>query len=324
MESLYREKLRDRQAAEAGSDPKERGPNGETSSCTRPKRQPLRRKAARAGDANGPELAARRIDVGLAEKPLPRRAERRGADVAAIGPCGFQNYRPAVLAGNVEAARKRRLAASAAGRTYQEQLEYERKSGINTGGRGFSPGSAPRGAGPPGASGGPPPPDQDEDIIVAGLVGGGGGGLTALVFAAREGDRESARLLLDAGADVNQTTEYGWTPLLPRRTTDTTARDVFDRARRRCEPGEQRRVESPLSFTDTAHRRGDYPVPKPTGPSRVHPDPARQGANPNARSRTTRVSRTISRMQWFFRVRRDPVRARGTIERHELLKLLLK
>jgi ankyrin repeat protein len=42
----------------------------------------------------------------------------------------------------------------------------------------------------------------------------GGGGLTPLVFAAREGDLESAKLLLDAGAPIDQVTEYGWTPLL--------------------------------------------------------------------------------------------------------------
>src|SRR6185503_6502200 len=80
---------------------------------------------------------------------------------------------------------------------------------------------------------------NDSDVVVAGLVGRGGGGLTALVFgrprglqtrarltrrggggltalvfAAREGDLESAKLLVAAGADINQTTEYGWTPLL--------------------------------------------------------------------------------------------------------------
>src|SRR6185369_2196634 len=57
-------------------------------------------------------------------------------------------------------------------------------------------------------------PDDDSEVIVAGLVGSGGGGLTPLVFAAREGDIDSAKMLLDAGADVNQQTEYGWTPLL--------------------------------------------------------------------------------------------------------------
>jgi ankyrin repeat protein len=41
-----------------------------------------------------------------------------------------------------------------------------------------------------------------------------GGGLTALIFAARQGDLETARILVEAGADVNQTSRYGWTPLL--------------------------------------------------------------------------------------------------------------
>jgi len=41
-----------------------------------------------------------------------------------------------------------------------------------------------------------------------------GGGLTPLVFAARENCIECARELVEAKADVNQTTRYGWTPLL--------------------------------------------------------------------------------------------------------------
>ncbi len=41
-----------------------------------------------------------------------------------------------------------------------------------------------------------------------------GGELTALVYAARSGAIDTARVLLEAGADVNQTTRYGWSPLL--------------------------------------------------------------------------------------------------------------
>jgi uncharacterized protein len=41
-----------------------------------------------------------------------------------------------------------------------------------------------------------------------------GGGLTPLIYAAREGCLDCARLLVEAGADINQVTNYGWTPLL--------------------------------------------------------------------------------------------------------------
>jgi ankyrin repeat protein len=41
-----------------------------------------------------------------------------------------------------------------------------------------------------------------------------GGGLTALILAARQGDLESVRILVEAGANVNQTSRYGWMPLL--------------------------------------------------------------------------------------------------------------
>ncbi len=41
-----------------------------------------------------------------------------------------------------------------------------------------------------------------------------GGGLTAMVFAAREGCFDCVTELVSAGADVNQQTLYGWTPLL--------------------------------------------------------------------------------------------------------------
>jgi ankyrin repeat protein len=41
-----------------------------------------------------------------------------------------------------------------------------------------------------------------------------GGELTSLVYAARSGVLDAARVLLNAGADVNQLTRYGWSPLL--------------------------------------------------------------------------------------------------------------
>ena len=41
-----------------------------------------------------------------------------------------------------------------------------------------------------------------------------GGALTPLVYAVRSDDLDSVKTLLAAGADVNQTTGYGWSPLL--------------------------------------------------------------------------------------------------------------
>src|SRR5947207_7315079 len=51
--------------------------------------------------------------------------------------------------------------------------------------------------------------DFDNQDFFAPRQNTNGGGLTPLVFAARQGDLESTRILLDAGADVNQATQYG-------------------------------------------------------------------------------------------------------------------
>ena len=61
-----------------------------------------------------------------------------------------------------------------------------------------------------------PPPPGSENVRSrdAGMQNADGGGLTPLVFAVREDCQECARILLEAGADVNQRTRYGWTPLL--------------------------------------------------------------------------------------------------------------
>src|SRR3954471_9525604 len=87
------------------------------------------------------------------------------------------------------------------------------QNGAGAGGGGRQGGGRQAGAAAAGAAAADADTDADP-IIEAGLVGTEGGGLTALIFAAREGDIETAKALLDGGADINQTTNYNWTPLL--------------------------------------------------------------------------------------------------------------
>jgi ankyrin repeat protein len=92
-----------------------------------------------------------------------------------------------------------------------------------------------------------------------------GGGLTALVYAAREDCLECAILLIDHGADVNQSTKYGWTPLLT-----ATQNRHYRLAAYLLDHGADPNIAnhggwSPLYIaTDNRNiESGDYPVRKP-------------------------------------------------------------
>jgi uncharacterized protein len=334
MASLYGNAAMIGALLKAGADPKERGPSGETMlmyAARNGNPDAIKMLLEAGADVNATEnLRGTTALMWAAEQKHPLAVKALldgGADFRArSGPAGLpRNYMAMrVLAGNVEAARKRRLAAAAAGRTYQEQLEFERASGMNTGGRGVTPGPGQRGAP---AAGVAPPPDADDDVIVAGLVGSGGGGLTALVFAAREGDPESARLLLDAGADVNQTTEYGWTPLL----TATNNRH-YRLATNLIERGADVNLANKGGWTPlylaTDNRNiegGDYPVPKA---DMDHLDFIKvlldRGANPNGRIKDDTLSRTIFTMQWFFESGATPFVRAAQSSDIDLMQLLLK
>jgi uncharacterized protein len=75
-----------------------------------------------------------------------------------------------------------------------------------------APGASPAPA-PAGGQNPPVPPGEDSEAFVSSKKTDGGG-LTPLVYAAREDCLECARILVEARADVNQRTHYGWTPLL--------------------------------------------------------------------------------------------------------------
>ena len=241
-----------------------------------------------------------------------------GADFAAqSGGAGLpRNYMAArVNTSDVELAARRHAAAAAAGRTYQEQLTYELGVLANSVGR--------RGDGAAVAT----PPAVDTEVVVAGLVGAGGGGLTPLVFAAREGDIESAKLLIDAGANVNQVTNYGWTPLLIATNNRHYKLGAF-----LIERGADVNIANKGGWTPlylaTDNRNiegGDYPVPKM---DLDHLDFIKilldKGANPNVPVKDNTLTRTIFTMQWFFETGATAFVRAAQSSDTTLMKLLLQ
>src|SRR5690606_15091026 len=144
--------------------------------------------------------------------------------------------------------------------------------------------------------------------------GGGGGGfargprepdggeLTALVYAARSGAIEAARVLLDAGADVNQTTRYGWSPLLA-----ATQNQNYQLGKFLIERGADVNLANKGGWTPlylaTDNRNiegGDYPT---RTPDMDHLEFIKflldHGADPNARMIESTETRTVFTNQWL-------------------------
>ena len=164
-----------------------------------------------------------------------------------------------------------------------------------------------------------------------------GGGLTALVFAARQGDLETVKTLVAAGADVNQTTRYGWSALL----TATQNRN-YQIGRYLLEHGANPNIGNkggwnPL-YIATDNRNiegGDYPV---RAPDMDHLEYIKllldHGANVNARvcgaQSTDKVckgdsteTRTIFTMQWLYEDGATPFWRAAQSGDVALMKLLL-
>jgi ankyrin repeat protein len=129
-----------------------------------------------------------------------------------------------------------------------------------------------------------------------------GGELTALVYAARSNDLESAKILLDAGADVNQTTGYGWSPLLV-----ATQNRNYNLAAYLLEKGADPNLANkggwvPLYLaTDNRNiENGDYPVPKGDMDHLEFIELLLdKGANVNARVKDSTETRTVFTNQWL-------------------------
>ncbi|HTA71032.1 MAG TPA: ankyrin repeat domain-containing protein [Bryobacteraceae bacterium] len=208
-------------------------------------------------------------------------------------------------------------------------------------------GAAPGSPGPPAAgsvSGGPPKKTPDgeaggDDVAI--FFGPprkkDGGGLTPLVYAAREDCLECAKILLDAGADVNQRTHYGWTALLT-----ATQNRHYKLAAYLLDHGANPNIAnnggwSPLYLaTDNRNiESGDYPV---RAPDMDHLDYIKllidKGANVNARVCGTESSdkkcvgdstetRNNFTMQWLFEDGATPFLRAAQSGDIPLMKLLL-
>jgi ankyrin repeat protein len=129
-----------------------------------------------------------------------------------------------------------------------------------------------------------------------------GGALTALVYAARTGSIDSARVLLEGGADVNQTTLYGWSPLLA-----ATQNQNYQMAKFLIEHGANVNLANKGGWTPlylaTDNRNiegGDYPTRTADMDSLAYITYLLdKGADVNARVNESTETRTVFTNQWL-------------------------
>jgi ankyrin repeat protein len=153
-----------------------------------------------------------------------------------------------------------------------------------------------------------------------------GGGLTALVFAAREGDLESTRNLITGGADVNQVTQYGWTPLLTATQNRhyVLAAFLLDHG---ADPNLANNGGWTPLYLATDNRNiegGDYPVrTSDLDHLEFINTLIARGANVNARAKDSTETRTIFTMQWLYEDGATPFLRAAQSGDLELMKLLV-
>ena len=325
---------------EAGADPDERLPGGET---------PLMM-AARTGRV---AVLAVLLDRGAAvdaaedrrgttalmwaaanERPgAVRLLVERGADVSArskIVPAGRGPYLAPIARDRIEDARRGVGQAGAPARTADlgdvpPQTRPGLDNAVGAGGaraRGSRAGTGPRGTAD-GAGAARPPSTPRRSRPERPLTGG----LTALVFAARQGDIESARVLLDAGADVNQTTEYGWTPLLAA-VQNRYYRLAMLLLERGADPNIANRGGWTPLYLATDNRNiegGDYPTRRPDlDHLALIAALLDRGADPDARMASSTETRTIFTHQWLYESGATPFLRAAQSGDLTLLRLLLE
>jgi ankyrin repeat protein len=164
-----------------------------------------------------------------------------------------------------------------------------------------------------------------------------GGGLTPLVFATRQNCMECVKSLLEAGANINQTTHYGWTPLLTAVQNRHYKLAIY-LLEHGADPNKPNNGGWTPLYLATDNRNiegGDYPVRKP---DMDHLDFIKvlldKGANVNARICGTQSTpdkcvgdstetRTNFTMQWLYEDGATPFLRAAQSSDVELMKLLL-
>jgi ankyrin repeat protein len=153
------------------------------------------------------------------------------------------------------------------------------------------------------------------------------GGLTPLIFAAREGNLDTVKALLEGGADVNQQSEFGWTALLV-----ATHNRFYRLGAYLLEKGANPNIQnaggwSPL-YLATDNRNiegGDYPTRKP---DMDHLDYIKlllaAHADPNLRMHSSTETRTVFTHQWLLEEGATPFLRASQSGDIVLMKLLLE
>jgi uncharacterized protein len=237
----------------------------------------------------------------------------RGADIKAKSNPAPRGRGPALgKANDPRKAVAAQGAALAAGNPVSQILRDTGEAGNNAGrggrngGRGANAGGGGRGGAdsPTGAAG----DDQPDDAAAAvGFTRGrqaptDGGGLTPLVYAARANDIESVKVLLAAGADINQTTAYGWSPLLVATQNRYYKLGAY-LLERGADPNLAHKggwVPLYLATDNRNIENGDYPVRKgDTDHLEFIKLLLDKGANVNARVKDSTETRTVFTNQWL-------------------------
>jgi ankyrin repeat protein len=235
----------------------------------------------------------------------------RGADIKAQSNPAPRGRGPALgKANDPRKAVAAQGAALAAGNPVSQILRDDgTANNAGRGGRNGGGGRGGAGRGGGGAAGDNANADDftDDAAAAVGFVRGrqapnDGGGLTPLIYAARANDLDTVKVLLAAGADVNQTTNYGWSALLV-----ATQNRYYTLGAYLLENGADPNLGNKGNWTPlylaTDNRNienGDYPVRRG---DMDHLDFIKllldKGANVNARMKDSTETRTVFTNQWL-------------------------